>query len=316
MTAYRQSETVEQAIRSALAQIVDFPFEVIVGVDASEDSTAAEVERVVRESEGRARALLHPVRVGIFRNFAAVYGAARGDVVALLEGDDYWTDPSKLQRQVDLLNNEPNVSVCGHVTRIERSGVCCGLIPDRTYPERSRGVDFLARGCDFHLSSLVFRDRFERRLPRALTDERTRAFDLALKVLLANGSDVGFIDRQMSVFRARDGSLSSSFETDRAGWLRAMVLSLVLCRPHLGRAERREADRFTARILFALAKARGLRPHERWTAALRGALASPGTARAALSGLAYRSVPESARAAVRRLRSSVGGRTRDPQRKA
>ena len=306
MTAYRHEATVAQAVRSALSQATEFPFEVIIGVDASEDETGAEVERLQSESHGMVRGVHHAARVGIFRNFASVYEAARGEILALLEGDDYWTEPSKLQRQVDLLARHSQMSLCGHSTRIDRADPSHGRIPGTPYPERVTGVEFLARGCDLHLSSLVFRNQLGSQLPRALTDERTRAFDLALKVLLANRADVGFIPEEMSVFRSRSGSLSSSFDADRAGWLRAMLLSLRLCRPHLGDAERREADRFAARLLFALTRANGLRARERWAATARGAIASPRLAAVELNRLARRSLPPALRAAARRLRRPTG----------
>ncbi len=111
---YNQARFIEQAVESVLSQRTNFDFEVVIGEDCSTDNTRAIVRRYAEQHPGRVRALLHDANLGSRRNFVAAYQASRGQYLAVLDGDDYWTSPEKLQRQVDLLDSHPDYSICFH----------------------------------------------------------------------------------------------------------------------------------------------------------------------------------------------------------
>jgi|GEM_PF-1601493 len=106
MTTFNHESYIEQAIKSVLSQEFDGRIEIIVADDASHDNT---VDRVVRLQATDPRIRLCPPdrRLGVSRNFARALSCARGTYVAILDGDDYWTDPLKCQRQVDFLRLHP-----------------------------------------------------------------------------------------------------------------------------------------------------------------------------------------------------------------
>lgn len=111
---YNQERYVAQALDSALMQRTREPFEIVVGEDCSTDRTR-EILLAYREKHPETvRLLLHDRNVGMNRNFAQTLYACRGKYVAILEGDDYWISPGKLQRQADFLDTRPECAGVFH----------------------------------------------------------------------------------------------------------------------------------------------------------------------------------------------------------
>ena len=114
--AYNHERFIAQAIRGFLMQETTFPVEIIVHDDASRDGTAD----IVREYETQHPSLVKSIvqvqnqwSRGV-KNLWTIIGRAKGDFIALCEGDDYWIDPLKLQRQVEYLKNNPSCAFCFH----------------------------------------------------------------------------------------------------------------------------------------------------------------------------------------------------------
>lgn len=120
---YNQVGFVADAFNGFLGQLTHFPFEVIVRDDASTDGTAELVANVAREYPGVVRAILEPEnRYPDVDPFSPLIIAARGEYLALCEGDDYWLDPFKLAKQVEVL--ERTKGAASHHGQIEiRDGV-------------------------------------------------------------------------------------------------------------------------------------------------------------------------------------------------
>ena len=107
---YNQKDYIVQTIEGFLMQKVDFPIEIIIHDDASTDGTT----EILREYVQKYPDLIKPIfqeknqysqKVNIWNTF--IYPKAQGKYYAECEGDDYWTDPNKLQRQIDFLESNP-----------------------------------------------------------------------------------------------------------------------------------------------------------------------------------------------------------------
>jgi len=120
MLTYNHAEFIRQALDSVLMQQVDFSYEVIIGEDCSTDQTRHIVEEYARRYPAIVKPIYHPTNGGMGRNLQACLAAARGEYLAPLEGDDYWTDPHKLRKQVDLLAARPEYSMCFHEVQVIR----------------------------------------------------------------------------------------------------------------------------------------------------------------------------------------------------
>lgn len=115
---YNHEAFIRETLDGFVAQKTDFPIEVIVGDDASTDATPA----VIREYTDRYPHLFRPIlrsqNIGPYANLTDALSAARGEYLALCDGDDYWTDPMKLSKQVSYLDQHPRTTVCFHPVRV------------------------------------------------------------------------------------------------------------------------------------------------------------------------------------------------------
>lgn len=102
-----------EALDSVLMQEVDFDYEIVVGDDCSNDSTPAILQEYVARYPGKFNLILNTENVGISKNYQNVLYACQGEYIALLEGDDYWTDKTKLQKSVDFLDAHPDYGFVG-----------------------------------------------------------------------------------------------------------------------------------------------------------------------------------------------------------
>jgi len=116
MITYGHEKFIEQAINGVLMQECDFEVELIIANDCSPDNTN-EVIRNILENHPRAswiKYINHKENLGMMPNFIFVLQQCKGKYIALCEGDDYWTDPLKLKKQVDFLEANPDFGICFH----------------------------------------------------------------------------------------------------------------------------------------------------------------------------------------------------------
>ena len=93
-------------------QKTDFPIELIIGEDCSTDSTRKIVLEYAEKYPDIIRPLLPESNLGMMKNFNKTMEAAKGKYIAICEGDDYWTGPFKLQKQVDFLEANRDYAIC------------------------------------------------------------------------------------------------------------------------------------------------------------------------------------------------------------
>lgn len=114
MLTYNQERYIRQALDSILMQKVNFEYEIVIGDDCSTDSTPDILKEYYRKWPDRIKLILRKKNVGVTKNLYDVLRKMRGDYVACLEGDDYWTDENKLQKQYDFLEANREYVACVH----------------------------------------------------------------------------------------------------------------------------------------------------------------------------------------------------------
>ena len=112
MSTYNQKEYIASAIEHVLRQKTRFPFELIIGEDYSTDGTREIVFQYHGKNPQIIRVVTADANVGAAANKNRILEACRGKYIAFCDGDDYWHDPEKLQKQVDFLESHPD---CGLV---------------------------------------------------------------------------------------------------------------------------------------------------------------------------------------------------------
>lgn len=119
MVTYGHEKYIEEAINGVFMQKTNFPVELIIANDCSPDQTDEVVKKLLHNSPKHitVRYTKHVVNKGMNANFIWATKQVKGKYIALCEGDDYWTDPLKLQKQVDFLETyEDYVLVCSNYT--------------------------------------------------------------------------------------------------------------------------------------------------------------------------------------------------------
>lgn len=107
VVTYNQEKYIRQCLDSILMQNVNFEYEVIIGEDCSTDSTPQICDEYVAKYPF-INVYHHPQNIGLVKNWEFVLNKCTGDYVAMIEGDDYWVDSDKLQKQVDWLDSHPD----------------------------------------------------------------------------------------------------------------------------------------------------------------------------------------------------------------
>lgn len=114
MITYNHGKYISEAIESVLTQKTDFPFELVIAEDCSSDNTRNIAFDYVARHPSKIRVLYSSKNVGVNKNYARAFTACRGEYIALCEGDDYWQDPLKLQKQVDFLSKNKSYIAAYH----------------------------------------------------------------------------------------------------------------------------------------------------------------------------------------------------------
>jgi glycosyltransferase involved in cell wall biosynthesis len=116
-TTYNHQEFIGQAIEGFLMQKTNFKIEVIIGNDCSADGTLEEIKPYALKYPNIIRVINNPKNLGAHLNTVNVLEHCTGKYIALCEGDDFWIDENKLQKQVDFLESNPDYIICCHYIR-------------------------------------------------------------------------------------------------------------------------------------------------------------------------------------------------------
>jgi glycosyltransferase involved in cell wall biosynthesis len=211
MAAYNQESFIAQAVESVLMQRTNFAYELIIGEDCSTDDTRRIVLRYQQQHPDKIRVLLQPGNTQGLRNFEDIYGACRGEYVAELEGDDYWTDPLKLQLQVDLLDAQPAAFVCGARAYVWTDGADA---PSRITPDEDGALLSTWGARELFEGKWWFRTCtkvFRRQLLQSIPPRFHRDWAATMWLIANTGfAPVCFLDRVVGVYRQHSGGVWST----------------------------------------------------------------------------------------------------------
>lgn len=205
---FNHENYIRECLNGIVMQKTAFQIEVIVQDDASTDKTLEIIEKYAKThlfinsvthaenyfSKGRS------INEYLFQN-------AKGKYIAICEGDDYWTDPLKLQKQVDFMEANPEFSCCFHDTYLKRGEeITTWRIYDK---EEFTILDTFSNIALFHTSSILFK-REALYLPAWFP--KIVSGDMAIQSIVASKGKLKRIPEFMSVYRKHRGSIT---ETDK-----------------------------------------------------------------------------------------------------
>lgn len=204
LITYQHAAFIRTALESVLAQVTQFEWEIVIGEDGSKDDTRKICAEFAERYPNQIR-LLEPVgNLGMMENFMRTFQACRGQYIAFIEGDDYWTDSFKLQKQVDFLKVNPSFSACFHnvIIRTQRDGKDEErIMHDHVLKSQFNTRDVLG---PWFIASTSFMFVNQPRLEIPDWVRHCKYGDLPIMLLLSLRGDFGYLDDCMAVYRLHD----------------------------------------------------------------------------------------------------------------
>jgi len=202
---YNQVEYIRDALEGFVNQKTDFGYEVLIHDDASTDGTAD----VIREYANRYPDMIKPIlqkenqySKGL-TNVSGTYNfpRAKGRYIAMCEGDDYWIDETKLQKQVDFLEAHPDCSMVLHSAKVDVQGRAVTEHSMRPYDKDRRITpeEIIDKTSGYPTASLMFRTDMVKNLPDFYNNAPIA--DIPLQLLAAASGWAYYMDREMCVYR-------------------------------------------------------------------------------------------------------------------
>ena len=214
---YNHGKFIAQMLEAALNQQTNFEFDIIIGDDASKDDNALIISDFSQKYPDKIKTFLHPKNLGPSEprelggknNVGFLFSQAKSEYIALCEGDDYWTDPLKLQKQVDFLDKNMDYSLCHHQMEvIYEDDYPVHLFNSDNQRDTSIITDLLADKTWFlGTASTVFRNVFTNGMPDWWW--KTASGDLGIFIEVARYGKMKYLPEKMGVYRKHRGGMTN-----------------------------------------------------------------------------------------------------------
>ncbi len=214
VTTYQQEKYIAQCLDGLLKQKTNFDFEIIIGEDESTDNTREICKQYAEEHQDKIRLYLRDRKDSAIYdesgkfiksiNYFLTHKSSKGKYIAICEGDDYWTDPLKLQKQVDFLEKNEDYSICFHNVEVLEGDKIIGEIEN--YDKQDYTIEDLLQG-NFIANVSVMRRNIIKELPGWVYE--CKAGDYALHILYSTCGKIHYVNENMAVYRQGVGVWSS-----------------------------------------------------------------------------------------------------------
>ncbi len=216
MITYNHEKYIQQAIEGILNQQTNFKIQLVIGEDCSTDKTKEICIKYKQKHHKTIKLILHKKNIGMNNNFLSTLNLCEGKYIALCEGDDFWTDPLKLQKQIDFLESNPDYVICFHPVNIKYEEIKKSV---KQYHCLYNQKDFftfndLIEYSNFiHTPSVVYRNKLLDAFPDWCFT--SPACDFPLYCLITkenevNNRKIGIIKEYMATYRVHIGGVWSS----------------------------------------------------------------------------------------------------------
>ncbi len=223
---YNHKEFIRESIESILMQKTTFPVEIIIHDDASSDGTKEIILEYQNKHPHLFRNILHEKNQWSQGNsvMTPLFVKPKGKYIALTHGDDYWTDPLKLQKQVDFLEKNQQNILCFHSVLEQFTNGKINSSPIKIPEGYSSPITMAKKGNYIYTNSVVFRNIQIDSTHEMLT---CPLGDYFLWNYLGQYGEYGYIDKEMAVYRNGTGIFSSLtiFEQTKKSFITFLLLS-------------------------------------------------------------------------------------------
>ena len=204
-TTYNQEKYIGQAIDGMLMQKTNFDFHIVISNDNSTDSTQKILEQYREKYPEKITVINNEKNLGAMGNFINTLSNIKNtEYVALCDGDDFWTDENKLQKQVDFLDSNKDFNICFHKARLfyENKEKDDEIIP--AYAKDISNIDDLVKENYIVANSVVYRWKFNDCNLKEIFPENIVPGDYYIHLLHAQDGKIKLIDEVMSAYRRHE----------------------------------------------------------------------------------------------------------------
>ena len=203
LLTYNHVRFIRQAVSSVLRQETDFEFEVLIIEDFSTDGTRDVVIEFANNYPQKIRLLLSPINICDNIIVMNALQAARGEYIAFLDGDDFWTSPAKLQKQVEFMDRRPECVFSWHpINVVDADGNPLGTFRNPRSQTAHTIEDFLARYPEPATGSVIIRNS----VPEIPQWYRSCPVgDYPLWVIALQYGTAAYLDEVLSAYRVHSG---------------------------------------------------------------------------------------------------------------
>ncbi len=228
MLAYNQEDFIAQAIEGVLMQETTFNVQLVIGEDCSTDGTRKIVANYAEKNPRKIKLILHQKNIGLIANYVETYTQCSGKFVAICDGDDYWTDPLKLQKQVDFLSkNEDYKMVFSNNYNLFPSGKM--ILSKKNYSKDSTSFNELI--FDNYIpsvTSLFYNEKMPDNMKKWILQFPFGDWPTYL-FILRNGGRIKYLDQPTAVYRKNFGtSTALRIQKSRMGEINLAILQEII----------------------------------------------------------------------------------------
>lgn len=214
MITYNHESYISKAIEGILHQKTNFNFEIIIGEDFSTDKTRFICKTYQSKYPDKIKLLLPQKNTGVQENFINTLLACCGKYIAFCEGDDFWTDPLKLQKQIDFLEDNPVYSLCFTRFKIydQTSNTLIEDSNQKYFNENQKEIEFtfdlFYKGWQLGTQTMVFRQAYIKEFNKERKKYKYWK-DIHLITFLLNKGKAVCLNFYSAVYRVHPGGIYS-----------------------------------------------------------------------------------------------------------
>jgi glycosyltransferase involved in cell wall biosynthesis len=226
LLAYKHGKFIRQAITSVLAQVTDFPYEIVIGDDCSPDDTLAIIREFETANPSIIRVLTSEKNLGAQPNAIRILDNCKGKYIATLEGDDYWLDPYKLQKQATFMEANPSFAICFTNTKVEFFDTDdVSYVLNQNLEKDVFTIDDLIAEKEIWFmgtATLFYKASFALPLPPWFY--KTKSGDIPMIMLAARNGDIKFLPDVTAVYRRHSEGASNTDGKNDARFLENRIM--------------------------------------------------------------------------------------------
>jgi len=223
MIAYGHEKFIEEAINSVLMQECDFKIELILANDASPDNTDFIIQNILKSHQRASiiKYIKHEQNMGMMPNFIFALQQGKSKYIALCEGDDYWIDPLKLQKQVNFLEENDDYSICTHVSKEINEIMNTKHVFPSINENTIKTIEDYIISNHTATCSMLFKSEYFKPLPHWFKKVNFGDWGLVLILFYKSNKNMMILNDCMGIYRVHSGGIHGVLKNNNLSLIKA-----------------------------------------------------------------------------------------------